>query len=58
MKHASFINIVTITDCSIYLKLWDYAVSVHECLDQQFPGHWRGRTGSQEWPLRSPDFFL
>jgi hypothetical protein len=32
-------------------------VSVHEWFDQQFPGHWRGRTASQEWPLWSPDLW-
>lgn len=40
-----------------------YALAVRQLLDQQFPGHWIGRRGPIERPLRSPkitrfDFLL
>jgi hypothetical protein len=32
-----------------------YGICVQRWLDQQFPSSWIGRSGSMEWPPRSPD---
>lgn len=46
---------ICLTVTTLFIFSTNIALTVRECLDQLFPGHWLRRRGRHEWPSRSPE---